>query len=69
MPFKENRPGKEWLRNFLKCNSLSIKKANMISAACMATTSNPFVVYKFFDTVQKIMEAKNFTALQIWNFD
>ena len=54
MPFKENIPGKEWLRNFLRCNSLSTKKANMISAVCMATTSNPFVVYNFFDTVQKI---------------
>ena len=31
----------------------------------MATTSNPFVVYGFFDTVQKIMETNNFTALQI----
>ena len=41
----------------------------MISAAHMATTSSPFVVYDFFDTVQKIMEANNFTASQIWNCD
>ena len=35
----------------------------------MAKISNPFVVYDFFDTVQKIMEVNNFTALQIWNCD
>ena len=68
-PFKENRPGKEWLRKCLRRNSLSTKKANMISAARMATTSNPFVMYDFFDTVQKIIEANNFTASQIWNCD
>ena len=47
-PFKETLLGKKWLRNFLRCNSLSTKKANMISAAHMATTSNPFAVYDFF---------------------
>ena len=31
--FKENRPGKEWLRNFMKRNKLNTKKANMISCA------------------------------------
>ena len=41
----------------------------MISAARMATTSNPFVMYDFFNTVQKIIEPNNFTASQIWNCD
>ena len=41
----------------------------MVSTACMVTTGNLFVVYDIFDTVQKIMEANNFTALQIWNYD
>ena len=54
IPFKENILGKEWLINFLRCNSLSTKKPNMISAVCMATTNNPFVVYDFFDTIRKI---------------
>ena len=58
--------GKEWLRNF---NSLSMKNASMVSAACMVTTSNPFVLYEFFSTIQKIIEANNFTASQIWNCD
>ena len=50
-PFKENRPGKECFRNILRRNSLNTKKANMISAARMAATSTPFVVYEFLDTV------------------
>ena len=41
----------------------------MIRVARIATTKNSFVVYDFFDTVQKIMEANNFTAAQIWNCD
>ena len=67
--FKENEPGKEWLRIFLIRNSLSTKNANMISVVQMATTSNPFAVYDFFDTIQKTMEPNNFTTSQIWNCD
>ena len=68
-PFKENRPGKEWLSNFLKRNKLNTKKANMISYARMANTSNPFVVYDFFETIEKIANENNFSPSQVWNCD
>ena len=68
-PFKENRPGKEWLRNFMKRNKLNTKKANMISYVCMPDTSNPFVVYNFFETIQKIANENNLSPSQVWNCD
>ena len=68
-PFKENRPGKEWLRDFMQRNKLNTKKANMISYACMANTSNPFVVYNFFETIEKIANENNFWPSQVWNCD
>ena len=54
---------------FSRAQQFKAKKANMISVARMATTKNSFVVYDFFDTAQKIMEANDFTAAQIWNCD
>ena len=68
-PFKENRPGKEWLRNFMKRNKLNTKKANMISYARMVNTSNPFVVYNLFETIEKIANENNFSPSQVWNCD
>ena len=32
-PFKDNRPGKKWVKSFMKHNRMSLKKANMISSA------------------------------------
>ena len=32
-PFTNNRPGKDWARNFMRRNKLSTKKANIISSA------------------------------------
>ena len=68
-PFKENRPGKEWLRNFMKRNKLNAKKANMISYALMVSTSSPFVVYNLFETIEKIANENNFSPSQVWNCD
>ena len=68
-PFKENRPGKEWLRNFMKRNKLNAKKANMISYARMVSTSSPFVVYNLFETIEKIANENNFSPSQVWNCD
>ena len=68
-PFTDNRPGKEWLRLFMDRNSLSLKKATMISSARKAVTANPFVVHDFYDTLEKVFADKNFTPSQIWNCD
>ena len=41
----------------------------MISYARMANTSNPFVVYDFFETIEKIANENNFSLSQVWNCD
>ena len=68
-PFKNDLPGKDWLRSFMNRNNLSLKKANMISSARKSVTSNPFLVYDFYDILEKVLEEKNLTASQIWNCD
>ena len=42
-PFKNNRPGKKWVKSFMKHNRMSSKKTNIISSARQSTTSNPFL--------------------------
>ena len=53
--FKDGRPGPDWLKLFVKCNKLSFEKANMISAARKSATSNPFIIYDFYDQLDEIV--------------
>ena len=53
----------------MKRNKLNTKKANMISYARMVNTSNPFVVYNLFETIEKIANENNFSPSQVWNCD
>ena len=53
----------------MKRNRMSLKKANMIPLARKSATSNPFVVFGFYDTLEKVMSEKEFVSLQIWNLD
>ena len=46
-----------------------LKKVNMISSAQTSATSNPFVVYGFYDNLKEVMSEKKFLSLQIWNLD
>ena len=39
----------------------------MISSAHKSTTSNPFIVIGFYDTLGKDMSEKQFLSSQIWN--
>ena len=68
-PFKEGRPGKDWLCGFMDRNHLSMKKANMISSARKSSTSNPFIIYDFYDVLEKVVEEKKLEPHQIWNCD
>ena len=53
----------------MKCNRMSLKKANMISSARKSATSNPFIVFEIYDTLDKVMSEKQFLSSQIWNLD
>ena len=68
-PFMNDRPGKDWLKAFMNRNNLSLKKANMISAARKSATANPFIVNDFYDTIEKVITENNLSASQIWNCD
>ena len=67
--FKDGRPGREWFYAFMNRNNLSMKKANMISIARKSATGNPFVVYDFYEKLEKIIMENNLQPHQIWNCD
>lgn len=67
--FKNGRPGYDWLKAFMKRNNLSMKKANMISSARKSATGNPFIIWDFYELLQKIVTENNLAAHQIWNCD
>ena len=39
----------------MKCNRISLKKPNMTSSAWKSATSNPFLVFGFYDTLEKVV--------------
>ena len=53
----------------MKCNRMSLKKSNTISSAWKSAASNQFIVFGFYDTLEKVMSEKQFLSLQIWNLD
>ena len=67
--FKDDRPGRDWLQAFLKRNNLSTKKANMIRSARKSATVNPFIIYDFYNVLEKVVHEKKFKPEQIWNCD
>ena len=56
-------------KNFMKCNRMSLKKANMTSSAWKFATSNPIIVFGFYDTLEKVMSERQFLSSQIWNLN
>ena len=67
-PFKDDRPGKDWLRLFMQRKNLSLK-ANMISSARKSATSNPFIIFDFFNIIEEIIEEQMLTPDKICNCD
>ena len=52
--------GKKYFKSFMKRNRISLKKANMISSARKSANSNSFIVFGFYDTLEKVMSENNF---------
>ena len=52
--FNNWRPGLTWIKNFMARNRLTHKKAEMISSAWKSNTSNPFLIYDFFDQLETV---------------
>ena len=68
-PFKDNLPGRDWLKAFMSRNNISMKQATLISSARKSATENPFVIYDFYDVISKLMAEKNYPPTHIWNCD
>lgn len=54
-PFNDNRPGRDWIMNFLKRHGLTLKKGGMMQLARKSVTSDPFVIYGFYDLLEKVI--------------
>ena len=62
-------PGPDWLKSFMDKNSLSLKEATKLSRARYNATKNPFIIYNYFDLLEKTiheLRLQNRTEL-IWN--
>ena len=42
------------MKNFMKRHELSHKKAKTISSARKANTSNPFIIYDFYNLIDEV---------------
>lgn len=54
-PFNDNRPGRDWIMNFLIRHGLTLKKGGMMQLARKSVTSDPFVIYGFYDLLEKVI--------------
>ena len=54
--FKNNTPGYDWAVSFMKRHRLSLKKSGLMQIARKNVTSDPFVIYGFYDMLQKEVE-------------
>ena len=69
IPFKNDRPGKDWIRGSMNRNKLSLKKATMISSVRKSATGNSFIVYNFFDVIEDIINKHNIPPSNMWICD
>ena len=54
--FKDNMPGPDWVRSFLKRHKLSLKKGGQMQLARKNVTSDPFVIYRLYEVLRKEAE-------------
>ena len=64
-------PGPDWLKSFMDKNSLSLKEATKLSRAWYNATKNPFIIYNYFDLLEKTIHELGLQnrAELIWNCD
>lgn len=51
--FKENYPGTEWAHRFMKRHKLRLKKGTSMQMDRKERTSDPFIIYSFYDVIEK----------------
>lgn len=70
-PFRDSLPGDEWFRSFCKRNRLSQKKMEQLEKCRRNATSNPFLIFGFFDILEETMSnlMLHDKPQNIWNLD
>ena len=58
--FNNQRPGLTWIKNFMARSKLTLKKAEMISSTWKSNTSNPFLIYDFYDQLESVSHLHSF---------
>ena len=54
--FSDNRPGRDWARNFLKRYNFTLKKGGQMQLARKSVTSDPFVIYGYYETLEEVVK-------------
>ncbi|KAI5635262.1 DDE superfamily endonuclease domain-containing protein [Phthorimaea operculella] len=69
--FKDNYPGKDWLQMFLSRNGLVAKKMEQLEKSRRQATSDPFIVYHFYEILDDTLTALNLHDKpdQVFNLD
>lgn len=69
--FKNCRPGNDWFRGFCKRNKLSQRKLEQLEKNRRKATSDPYIIYGFYDKLEQAIHDLNLTdkPTHIWNLD
>ncbi|MCL4152982.1 UNVERIFIED_CONTAM: hypothetical protein GTU68_011284 [Idotea baltica] len=54
-PFKDDRPGRDWFKSFLKRHNFTLKKGGQMQLARKSVTSDPFFIYNYYDTLEDVV--------------
>ncbi|KAJ4449226.1 hypothetical protein ANN_00623 [Periplaneta americana] len=70
-PFKNGKPGHDWFKTFWARHNLTLKKPEPLEQNRRRATSDPFIIYDFYDKLEKVMsELSIFDKPNvIWNLD
>lgn len=69
--FKNGKPGDAWFRAFCKRHRLSQKKLEQLEKSRRMATSDPFIIYGFYQKLEETIHELNLEDCpgQIWNLD
>ena len=69
--FNYKRPGDDWTSNFMKRHRLTLKKAGLMQIARKNVTSDPFVIYGFYDLLEAEVKRLGIEDRPecVWNLD
>lgn len=69
--FKNGKPGNDWFKKFCLRNKLSVRKLEQLELSRRAATSDPFIIYGFYDLLESYMTDLDLheKPAHIWNLD